>query len=595
MKPELKDEDLLNRFEKEVNVVKTKADELVRLVKQRGEISFDDAAKALGADPSTIESWANFLEEENVLSIKYNFTTPFITVFTEKPETNKTKQKPSKIIKEKSEKKEESKDDDPNEVEFSEKNDASDIETLLAEAYGCIKKKKFEKAKEIYSKIEARYNKLPEEFLKKKDSINQNLVKLSDDLGMNLSKESRRKMEKNSQEIHKLLGDIQSEIRKGNIVSAIRIYGDIKERYNELPNGFLEQKLVLQNSIIDAYEELITVREKKDLMDISEKKTEIITMLEEMNQAIKEKNIQLAIKLYTRIREMYNTLPSGFLQEKAELQSRILRLYDQLLSDYKRITMEDMEKKTERIEELSRDMNKHLEKKEIEPAREIYSKMKEVFYSMPEGFLRQKTELQRIMLNLYERLAIELDKTSVYDFNKKYNIIENMLKESFSHVKNKRYDLAHELYNKIINTYNSLPSGFLQKKTELRTRILSFYKDISNMDSTGKIGINMPELKESLRDDSKEMILPNSSEIDYGLKNQRPIPKMKTGEPLQKPQPKILKNPEMKIPPMPPRQKHEKNPLPMPKDIKSTKKQKKPFYRIFKKDEGAEIEPPKPP
>jgi hypothetical protein len=631
MEPELKDEDLLNRFEKEVNVVKTRADDLVKLVKQRGEISFDDAAKALNVTPATVESWANFLEEEKVISIKYNFTTPFLTIFTDKSKKGSYEKKGGKIIKEENtedEKESETKDED---VDFSEmspikKKEVSDIQMLLGEAYSYIKNNEFEKAKEIYAKIEEKYKNLPEEFLRKKEDMNQNLVRLSKDLGLNLSKASKKKMEEKSKEIHKMLGELQGNIRKGDVINATKIYGRIKKTYDELPDGFLEQKLVLQDKIIDLYEELINVREKRDLMDISNKKSEIITMLEEMSQAIREKNTPLAIKMYKRIRELYNTLPSGFLQEKAELQSRILRLYDRLLSDYKTITMNDMERKTEKIEELSREMNEFLEKKEIASARNIYSKMKEVFYSMPEGFLRQKTELQRIMLNLYERLASELDKTSVCDFNSKYNKIENMLKESFDHVKNKRFDLAHELYKEIIETYNSLPPGFLQKKTELRTRILAFYKDISGTESMSQMGIKMPELKESLRDDS-DMSLPKTEDIEPSRNQEIKIPP-RTINPLKKPEPKILKNPGMKTPPIPPTQRNKdvmapkqannflkepepkimKNPEIEPgdenkihssplkeEDNKSSKELKKSFFKIFKKENNDDIEPPKPP
>ena len=82
---ELSDDEILNKFETETetetNTIKTRADELVKLVKRMGEISFEDAAKQLSVSPSTIEAWANFLEEEKILSIKYNFTTPFLTVF----------------------------------------------------------------------------------------------------------------------------------------------------------------------------------------------------------------------------------------------------------------------------------------------------------------------------------------------------------------------------------------------------------------------------------------------------------------------------------------------------------------------------------
>jgi len=47
MAHEWNDEELLERFEKEASIIRTGADKLVKLVKQKGEISFEDSAKEL--------------------------------------------------------------------------------------------------------------------------------------------------------------------------------------------------------------------------------------------------------------------------------------------------------------------------------------------------------------------------------------------------------------------------------------------------------------------------------------------------------------------------------------------------------------------
>ena len=595
---ELTDEELLNRFEKEVNVVRTRADELVKLVKQRGELSFEDAAKQLSVSTSTIEAWANFLEEEKIISIKYNFTTPFLTVFQEKIKKELKEEKTAEEIAEEKE---------AEKLKPIKKQGLSEIQMMLAEAYSYLKKKDFEKAKEIYAKIKAKYDGLPTEFLEKKNELNTNLISLSKNLGLNLSKASRNEMEKKSNHIQKLLNVLNQKIKKMEILDAIKIYGQIKSAYDNLPDGFLEQKLILQNKIIDLYEVLITIREEQDMGDISVKRSEIINLLEEMNQAINEKNTPLAMKLYKRIRALYNSLPGGFLQEKAELQSRILRLYEKLLSDYKKITVEDMENKAVKIEELSKVMNNHLMKGDIVSARKTYTQIKDIFYTLPEGFLKQKTELQRVLLNLYERLASQLDKDSFEDFNTKYEKINKMLEDAFNYMRTKRFDLANELYKQIMQIYNSMPSGFLQKKTVLRTRILAFYKDISGHEALGKHLIEVPELKEPLEDRKlMEVPLPQTKQStpEKTVETKKPflksykkfIPKFQIKKPMPFPKPKTVENyNKISIPPMPSRFGDKKKPLKsIPKTIisKPAKEQKQPWLNLFKKDKGVEIKPP---
>ncbi len=571
MAHEWNDEELLERFEKEASIIRTGADKLVKLVKQKGEISFEDSAKELNVSQETIEAWANFLEEEKIISIKYNFTTPLLTVFEEKKKKPKEKTSEEETLKKK-----------PAEQakRTLKKEGLTEIHLLLGEAYSYIKKKKFDKAKEIYALIKGKYDGLPSEFLEKKNELNTHLTKLSKDLGVNLSKISIREMEKKSQYLKKLLKLLEQKIKNKDLLGGIKTYGQIRRMYDNLPDGFIEQKVVLQNRIIELYGPLITIREEQDMKDMSAKKTEIINLLEETKQSINEGNMHLAIKLYGKIRKIYNSLSEGFLQEKAELQAKIIPLYEKILLGYKKITSDDMENKTIKIEELSKLINQSITKKDLESAKDTYNKIKDVFYSLPEGFLKQKTELHKILLNLYEKLSTELDKKSSEDFNMKYHKIDEMLGDAFNYVKNKKFNQASELYKKVISLYNAMPSGFLERKTQLRTRILTFYRDISTELGLEKNIFEVPKIKKPL---DKEEIKAPSIKINQ-LKQEETAEIKKPVLPIQE---EIIPKPQIKKPT--PIQRYE-----MPKIIRPRTLPPFPNQKTIKSLEGGKLPKPIP-
>jgi len=59
-------------------VIETGVDKLVELLKKKGRMSFQDAAKELGVGVDVIAEWADFLSEEGILGVEYRFTTPFL-------------------------------------------------------------------------------------------------------------------------------------------------------------------------------------------------------------------------------------------------------------------------------------------------------------------------------------------------------------------------------------------------------------------------------------------------------------------------------------------------------------------------------------
>ena len=60
------------------NLLKTGVDDLYELVKAKGKISVEEAAKALRLPVNVVHSLVDFLVEEKMFGIEYKFTTPYI-------------------------------------------------------------------------------------------------------------------------------------------------------------------------------------------------------------------------------------------------------------------------------------------------------------------------------------------------------------------------------------------------------------------------------------------------------------------------------------------------------------------------------------
>ncbi|MBR9700033.1 hypothetical protein GOV09_06245 [Candidatus Woesearchaeota archaeon] len=63
---------------KESSIIETGVDKLVEIIRAKRRISVQDASKMLGVGEVVVEEWADFLEEEGIISIEYRFATPYL-------------------------------------------------------------------------------------------------------------------------------------------------------------------------------------------------------------------------------------------------------------------------------------------------------------------------------------------------------------------------------------------------------------------------------------------------------------------------------------------------------------------------------------
>jgi len=59
--------------------IKTGVDKLVELVSEKKKVTVDDAAKKLGVGKNVVQEWAEFLEEEGLVTLEYSFSKVWIT------------------------------------------------------------------------------------------------------------------------------------------------------------------------------------------------------------------------------------------------------------------------------------------------------------------------------------------------------------------------------------------------------------------------------------------------------------------------------------------------------------------------------------
>ena len=62
----------------------TEVDELLMVLFEKHHLSIDEASKIMGVDPKVMQRWVDFLVEEKILILDYNFFTPTIRLTDEK-------------------------------------------------------------------------------------------------------------------------------------------------------------------------------------------------------------------------------------------------------------------------------------------------------------------------------------------------------------------------------------------------------------------------------------------------------------------------------------------------------------------------------
>ncbi|MFH1505519.1 MAG: hypothetical protein ABIE94_00840 [archaeon] len=278
--------------------IQTGVDKLVELVNDRKRIALDKAAKELGVSTVVVQEWADFLEEEGIISIEYSLSKVYLV---EKKLTKKEVQKKAKEYSTK-------KDVFVRKVESSLR--ALDRDT----AYFDNVKKEFETVKStIGSEINAVKGELEEL---------RHYEQLKNDIDKNISKQK--------QEFQKTLDDAYDQIREeekkySEIITAL---DKEKDKLTKEKDGF-KKLMVDEDSIKEKLGALKEIIREIDKRVLNEK-----TVVDNSEQRIKQLS-QLAQTIEKNIRDKKEKTIAPLVKLSEEHKDKIMRVQNDILEKIK--------------------------------------------------------------------------------------------------------------------------------------------------------------------------------------------------------------------------------------------------------------------
>lgn len=130
--------------------------------------------------------------------------------------------------------------------------------------------------------------------------------------------------------IKRLIGKALSEIENKNYDTAAKLYSEISDMRDKIPEFMLEEKKELNNEIFVLYEKLHNNIDAKFIKDFKASLLEVDNFINDSGSAMGTGDIEKSKVLYEKVLESYRALPNGFLQKKIELGSKLLGLYREL-------------------------------------------------------------------------------------------------------------------------------------------------------------------------------------------------------------------------------------------------------------------------
>ena len=480
--------------------ITTAADELLDLVMTEKEISFKNASKKLGIPVNTIENWANFLEEDKVLSIKYKMTTPYLTVFNPKASAGK---KNEKVV------------FDENLAEAEVKSNIDLVSEFLNEISTRSSKGEFGELDQDYDNVKGRLKALLGHVLEKGQISPQQKVKMSEEFARieqkiaaasdmvksskfdsanvtyaALNESANKLLEKVAYHysfiqdisdpsldgVKELLENTYTVMKHGEMERAQDNYEKLKLMFTGFSKKFLSERSQLQQKILKLNQDIVINTQKFGIYRMKAAKVKIKSLAKSASKSLHNKEYDAASMYYEEIKKNFDGLPKGFAKEKQELEAMTLRIFDQI-AKYKEKRLESrFVQVSGRINELLKQAHQHIEAGNIKKGFITYGDLNKSYQNLPYGFMKNKFELQDRIVEVQKLLFHRMEAQAESSVVAKTQEIIGMLATMNAQIPQGQLDAAGNTYNQINRSFTGLPDGFIKRKTELQGKIVDAYE-----------------------------------------------------------------------------------------------------------------------
>ncbi|HLC60128.1 MAG TPA: hypothetical protein VJJ52_01740 [Candidatus Nanoarchaeia archaeon] len=203
---------------------------------------------------------------------------------------------------------------------------ADDSSPILESIKSNLSRGNLEEAEHAYIQL---WRVLMQQKIKWNRGIYEQLFTLSRQFLGTLEREYSETKSKSSQ-ISELIGRARSALSQKKRDMAIKIYSQVQEINNSIPNVFFQEKKILKDQIEEFYREISNMTENELMQKVATLVQQVDNIVEKINASISTGDIASATADYYKCIELYNQVPEGFLRQKNPLGVKILWIYKSL-------------------------------------------------------------------------------------------------------------------------------------------------------------------------------------------------------------------------------------------------------------------------
>lgn len=143
--------------------------------------------------------------------------------------------------------------------------------------------------------------------------------------------------------------------------------------------------------------------------DLNKKKYLADNLFNRANENLKNGNYQAALSQYSELIEIHKEIPEFLFDEKRLMHNKVLRLYMELKEKIDMIFLDKFNSSFKQIKQLILNSRQNLKKREFDYGKNIYLDILKLYTNMPAGFISEKIDLGKEILDLYKEISISLE------------------------------------------------------------------------------------------------------------------------------------------------------------------------------------------
>lgn len=348
-----------------------------------------------------------------------------------------------------------------------------------------------QRAEELYTEIEAAFSAFPPGFEIRKSELKTKVIEVYKKLLVRKKELLIKYNNLKSQQIRKLVDEIKAALNSWEMDKAVAKYGEAKNLYAELPEGFAEENETLTKELFSLVPDLISRKKKHSSDEFQSQTQKLRTLIKLTYDSIRQGKIEAAERYYSELKELHTTLPKDFFTKMVDLESEILELEHHLLLHSKSSSLLMLKQLSSSIDSMLKSSKDYLKRNNVELAEGMYYELLSKYRQIPEGFIEQKTVIGVDILNLFREIMLKYDEDMLKGLdentNQNYKKIIQLLTTLRGDIEEERLDAIEHKFSEISELFGKLPFRFVQDNTKLWKEVQLLSSEIELFQKTREL------------------------------------------------------------------------------------------------------------